>query len=277
MTIIDWVISNYNVLLVSGIIIAISVVIAKIASMIVRRRMYGNYSNNLSKITARFTYYLIVIIGLSLAAGNLGISLTSVVVAGGLLGIILGLAAQSSVSNLISGLLLIGDKPFKSGDFITYDNLTVSIIDVGLLSTQAATWDGINVRIPNSQLFNSNVMNYTKSVARLVRTQITLFYEEDLDRIEKAITKAFSAQWYTLVEPPPQAFAVEFTDSGIVMEIRVWTAGTTWGDLYFNMPIIITKTLKELGVKFAYPKRIYVDTDAAIEKDAQAKRPLSRK
>ena len=261
MTIIDWALANYNELFVSGAIILVSIVIAKIASVIIRRRMYGSYSNHIAKLTGRFAYYVIVIVGLLLAIGNMGISLSSIIVAGGLAGIVLGLAAQSSVSNLIAGILLIGDKPFKSGDFITYGDLTVGIIEVGLLSTQAATWEGVRVRIPNNQLFNSNVMNYTRSVARLVRTQITLFYEEDFDRIAKAISDAFAKQWYVLVEPAPQVFAVQFTNTGVVLELRVWTAGTTWGNLYFEMPKMITDTLKGLGVKFAYQKQIYVDVE----------------
>ncbi|MDE1851144.1 MAG: mechanosensitive ion channel family protein [Candidatus Micrarchaeota archaeon] len=252
--------AQYTNAIFAVIVFVVGLLIAKAVAVVVKRRMYGKYSNNVTNITSRFVYYGIVVIAVVAGFAELGISIGSALVAGGFLGIVIGLAAQSSVSNLIAGILLIVDKPFKVGDFVTYGDITAGIIEIGFLSTKVATWEGVPVRIPNGQLFNSNVYNYTKAVARMVRTQITLIYEEDMDRVMKAVTDAFKEQWYVLVEPAPTAFPIQFTDSGIIIEVRVWTTGANWGDLYFAMPRIIAKTMKRMNVKFAYPKRVYLES-----------------
>lgn len=81
----------------------------------------------------------------------------------------IGLAAQQTLSNFFSGILLLIERPFKVGDFINYNNNIGMIVDIGLLSTKIKSWEGYFIRIPNNELFNSSVINYTNSVARLVR------------------------------------------------------------------------------------------------------------
>lgn len=259
MTLIDWAITHTADLLVSLAILAVSVGIAKLFSVLIRRRMHGNYSESLTKITARFAYYLIIFVGLAAAVGNLGVNLTSVLVAGGFLGIVLGLAAQSSVSNLIAGLLLIVDRPFNIGDSVTYGTDTATVTDIGLMSTKVATWEGVQLRIPNNSLFTSSLYNYTKSVARMARVQFYLKDREDLGRVTAALSRKLSDQWYVLLDPAPLAFAAAFSDYGITVEVRAWTAGTTWNELYFTMPQMVNDTLKAMGVEFAYPKRTIID------------------
>lgn len=270
MTIIDWALVHTADLIVSLAIIAVSVGIAKLFSKLIRRRMHGNYSENLTKIASRFVYYLIIIIGLAAAVGNLGVDLTSVLVAGGFLGIVLGLAAQSSVSNLIAGLLLIVDRPFNIGDQIAYGTDTANIIDIGLMSTKVATWEGVQMRIPNSALFTSSLYNYTKSVARMMRVQFYLEDREDLGRVAGALNRKLSEQWYVLIDPPPLTFALAFSDYGVTVEARAWTAGTTWNDLYYSMPQIINDTLRAMRVEFAYPKRTIVEEHAAAKRKGAA-------
>ncbi len=261
--ILSWVLTNYVKLIISAAIIIVGLVIGNLFSVIIRRRMHKDYSIQTSKLAGKAIYYLISAIAIIIAIGNLGINLGSALVAGGFLGIVVGFAAQSSISNLIAGIFIIMDKPFKIGDFISYQDMSVGIIDIGFFSTKAAIWDGRQVRIPNNQLFNSNIMNYTRSIARLVRAQFNLFYEEDINRVIPKIISEFEKEWFVLIEPAPQVFTSNFSDKGITVEVRVWTAGTTWGLLNFSMIKTIVDTLKSIGVKFAYPKMI-IETEKTI-------------
>lgn len=260
--IVTWLVSNYVKLIVSAVIVAVGVGIGRILSVAVRRKLHKDYSLQTAKLAGRAVYYVVSALAIIAALGNLGISLSSALVAGGFLGIVVGFAAQSSFSNLIAGVFIMLDKPFKISDFIGYDNLALQVIDIGFFSTKAATWDGMQLRIPNNQLFNSNITNYTRSVARLVRAQFTLIYEEDINRVIPAIASAFKKEWFVLIEPAPQVFATEFSDKGVTMEVRVWTAGSTWGTLYFSMVSTIAYALKDLKVKFAYPRMMYSPDNA---------------
>ena len=162
------------------------------------------------------------------------VDLTGALVAGEIIGMAIGFASQASISNLISGILPLLEKPFKLGDFIHVGDMVGAIVEMGLLSTTMVTWDGIKVRIPSSELFNSNFRNYTASKVRVVRVDVQIPYSESIEKAAQAITSKLREQWYILEEPEPMAFAKEFANDGVVLEVRTWTPGSTWFTLYSN-------------------------------------------
>lgn len=254
--IISWVVGNYVNIAVSLLILVIGVGIGGILSVVIRRRMHKDYSLQTAKLAGKAVYYIVSALAIVFAIGNLGVNLGAALAAGGFLGIVVGFAAQSSVANLISGMFLIVDKPFKIGDYISYNNTSLQVTDITFFSTKGATWDGMQLRIPNNLIFNSDLINYSQSVARLVRAQFTIAFEADLNRAVSGVISAFKKQWFVLIEPAPQVFATEFSDKGITIEARVWTGGSTWGSLYFSMQSTIVDALRHSKVKFAYPRMI---------------------
>lgn len=142
--------------------------------------------------------------------------MTGALVAGGMTGMVIGFASQASISNLISSILPLLEKPFKLGDFIHVGDMVGAVVEMGLLSTTMATWDGIKVRIPSSELFNSNFRNYTASKVRVVRVDVQIPYLGSIEKAAQAITSKLREQWYILEEPEPMAFAKEFANDGVV-------------------------------------------------------------
>jgi len=151
---------------------------------------------------------------------------------------------------------LMTERPFKIGDFINYNGNVGMVVDVGLLSTKIQSWEGYYVRIPNNELFNSPLINYSNSRARLVRVQFTIPFEHDLNKVINTIQKKLNNQWYILAEPAPIVFPVQFNENGVLLEARAWTSGNTWFTLYSQMAALIEDSLKELGVPYSYPRRI---------------------
>ena len=127
---------------------------------------------------------------------------------------------------------------------------------MGLLSTTKATWDGIKVRIPSSELFNSNFRNYTASKVRVVRVDVQIPYLGSIEKAAQAITSKLREQWYILEEPEPMAFAKEFANDGVVLEVRAWTPGSTWFTLYSNLPKLVKDALDEAGIDIPFPQRV---------------------
>ena len=113
--------------------------------------------------------------------------MTAALVAGGFLGIVIGFAAQASISNFISGLLLVLERPFKIGDFIHIGNTVGMVAEIGVMSTTLVTWDGVRVRIPSSQIFNSDFRNYTASRVRLVSVEVRIPHSASIDRAVEVI------------------------------------------------------------------------------------------
>ena len=242
--------------------ITISVIIARQVTKIIRRRLHEKAPVHVIQNISKVSSYIIILIGLAIAIRQLeipGIRLTELLIAGGFIGIVIGLAAQQTLSNFFAGILLVVERPFKIGDFINYNNNIGMITDIGLLSTKIQSFEGFYIRIPNSALFNSAVINYTSSIARMVRIQFTIPFEADVKRVVETLLNKFNQQWYILVEPPPVVFPVQFLENGIQMEARAWTAGKTWFQLFSSVASLIEETLKELGIPYTYPKRIITE------------------
>ncbi|HLI46498.1 MAG TPA: mechanosensitive ion channel family protein, partial [Geobacterales bacterium] len=179
---------------------------------------------------------------------------------------VIGLAAQPTLSNFIAGILLMTERPFKIGDFINYSGNVGMVVDVGLLSTKIQSWEGYYVRIPNNELFNSPLINYSNSKARLVRVQFTIPFEHDLKKVIQEVQNKLNEQWYVLADPGPVVFPIQFNDNGILIEARAWTSGNTWFTLYSQMPSLIEEVLKNLGVPYSYPRRILTEDRDIINK-----------
>ncbi len=233
--------------------------VGKRLSLLVRRRLHEKAPKHVIQNASKTVYYLVILIGVAIAIRALeipGLTLTELLIAGGFIGIVIGLAAQQTLSNLFAGILLLIERSFKIGDFINYGNNVGMVVDIGFLSTKVQSWEGFSIRIPSSQLFNSVTINYSSSIVRLVKVNFTVPYETDINKVIEAMINKLNQEWYVLVEPPPRIFPIQFAENGITIEVRAWTSGKTWFELYSNLPRLVENTLKELGIPYSYPKRI---------------------
>lgn len=240
--------------------VVIAVVIALFISKLIERALRRTLVKRLSKTAidnlAKLTRYAIIVLAIVVALASLGVDLTGALVAGGIIGIVIGFAAQASISNLISGILLLLERPFKIGDFIHVGDVVGAVVEVGLLSTTIVTWEGVKVRIPSSELFNSSFKNYSASRIRLVRIDVQIPYSASIDKAIDAISSNLRKQWYVLEEPEPMIFAKEFANDGVVLEVRAWTSGSTWFTLYSNLPKLVKEALDEVGIEIPFPQRV---------------------
>lgn len=179
----------------------------------------------LSKLASIFIYSVAVLISLH----YLGYNVTALLAGMGIAGIGLSLAAKDSLSNVIAGILLVLDKPFVPGDRIEIWNPPPNqstwgdVMEVGLRSTKVRTTDNITIIIPNSQLMNRDIINYTQdSPSMRLRIPVSVSYESNLETVEKVLISAVKGIEGILDSPPPQVIVNEFGESSINVEVRVW-------------------------------------------------------
>ncbi|MEM0467956.1 MAG: mechanosensitive ion channel family protein [Pyrobaculum sp.] len=256
MDIIGWLQANWLNLIYVAFVIIVALFISVFIERAVRRALLNKVAKPVIDNIAKFIRYSILILASVIALASLGFDITGALVAGGFLGLVIGLAAQTSISNFISGVLLMFERPFSLGDYIHIGDVVGAVVDIGILSTTIVTWDGVRVRIPNSQIYNSGFRNYTASRVRLVRIDVQIPYTASIDKAAEVITKKLREQWYVLEEPEPVVFAREFADSGIVLEVRAWTAGVTWFNLYSSLATLVKRALDEAGIEIPYPQRV---------------------
>jgi len=146
-------------------ILLLAVVIGKMVRINLRRILREKVPGATLVAIEKIAYYGIIFIGLMVALPYIGFSLSGLLVAGGILGIVIGFASQTVVSNLISGLFLMVEKPIKIGDGVNIGDVSGVVKDIRILSTTIRTYDGIYVRIPNDRVFSSNIQNYVAHVA----------------------------------------------------------------------------------------------------------------
>jgi small-conductance mechanosensitive channel len=188
--------------------------------------------------------------------GELGVKLTALLGAAGIVGIAVGFASQTSVSNIISGLFLISEKPFGVGDVIKI-GATVGIIQsIDLLSIKIRTFDNLFVRIPNEKILSSEVTNITRFPIRRMDFIFQVAYGQDLSRIYDLLADIARKNPWSLDEPQPVIVFNDFKESGVEILLGLWFAGSDYMDLKNSIMKEVTARFPEEGISFALPSRV---------------------
>lgn len=183
-----------------------------------KKRIKTETASSINKGITYVFWALMVLYFLSL----IGIDLKGVWGAAGIAGVAVGFAAQTSVSNLISGLFVLSEKAMKTGDFIEVDDVCGTIDSIGLLSVKIHTLDNQMVRIPNSTVINSDLKNYSTHKTRRFVLELPVSYEADLQKVLDVISKVPSECKTVLNKPAPSVFYDGFGEQGTILKIAVW-------------------------------------------------------
>ncbi len=237
-------------------ILLLAVFIGKIVRLNLRRILKEKMPKATLIAIEKIAYYSIVFIGLMVALPYIGFSLSGLLVAGGILGIVIGFASQTVVSNLISGLFLMVEKPIKIGDGVSIDNVSGVVKDIRILSTTIRTYDGIYVRIPNDRVFSSNIQNYVAHVARRFEYKIGIRYSDDAEKAVKIIKSLLEEHPLILKEPAPAIFVEELGESSVNLSIRIWAPSNHWFSVKTEMLWKIKVALEKEGIEIPFPQHV---------------------
>jgi small-conductance mechanosensitive channel len=208
----------------------------------------------------RLVYYAVIAIALFSALGVSGIDLSGLFLAGGIAGIVIGFATQSLFSNLISGIFLQIDKPMKVGDpvMITGKLPDVSgvVVEITTLSSRLRMFDGTYVRLPNSDVFLSEIRNYSNAAARRVEISVGVAYKENMDRVIEVVRKSLSDSPLVLVEPEPDIYVESLGDSAIQINIWCWVPFSVWFDIKKQLIQQIKRVLEANNIEIPFPQRV---------------------
>lgn len=194
-------------------------------------------------------------IAVATALGVLGIELGVLLGAAGIATVALGFAAQTSVSNLISGTFLMVEQPFVVGDVIEVDGITGEVLSIEGISVRLRTFDNILVRIPNETMLKSNVRNLTHFPIRRVDLKLSVAYREDLPRVRDLLLGIADRNTFALRDPAPLVIYTGFGDSGIEMQFSVWGARERFLDLRNSLYEDVKRTLDAEGIEIPFPHR----------------------
>ncbi len=235
-------------------VLSAGIVVAMFIRKIAFKALIRFVPRELTIILSRTVYYAIIIVFAISAFSILGIDLTGLVIAGGIVGIILGFALQSVTANFISGLFLFWERPLKPGDFIEIDGTLGRVVDINIMSTRIIGLNGVLIRIPNEKVFQSIIRNYTNTVTRTVEFTIGIAYKEDAEKAYNIIKTVLCEHPFVLAEPEPDVYVVELGNSSVDIRVRAWVPSKLWFSVMKELLWRIKKALTEAGIEIPFPQ-----------------------
>ncbi len=206
----------------------------------------------------KVTYYGLVILAIAAALDSLGFDLKVLLGAAGVLTVAIGFAAQTSASNLISGIFLMIERPFVVGNTVAVGDIRGEIVAIDLLSTKIRTFTNLMVRIPNETLVKSNIINYSFFPIRRLDLEVGVGYSSDLALVEQTIRETLMGHPLALRNPLPEVNMRAFGASSIDFDIHVWTqtesASIVKGEIYRAL----NNAFKSNNIEIPFPTRTII-------------------
>ena len=202
--------------------------------------------------------YLILVIGFFIILQTAGIDLTALSIVAGAVGIGIGFGLQTIASNFISGLIILFERPIKTGDRIEVGNIEGDVIEIGPRATTVVTNDNIAVIVPNSRFIGENVVNWSYTDQRVrFKIGVSVAYGSDPRMVEKLLLEVADENPDVLDNPAPGVRFLEFGDNGLLFELRAWSSSLLHrkGKLQSDLNFAIHRKFTEHGIEFPFPQR----------------------
>ncbi len=194
--------------------------------------------------------YFIVIIA---ALAEIGINVTSIITALGAGLVTAGLAMQSSLSNLASGVVIIINKPIKAGDIIEFEGLKGTVTEIKLFYTTLVSVDNHVITIPNSRLTDNNLVNLSTSDNRRLKLSYTISYSDDITKVKGILYTFISTVDGVLEDPAPAVYVGEHKSSGVEIIVYLWVKDDDdYWDVYYNMQENVKDLFDKNGITIPF-------------------------
>lgn len=201
------------------------------------------------------------------AAGVAGIPTTSFLAILGAAGLAIGLALQGSLSNFAGGVLLLILKPFKIGDFIESGSNMGTVHSIRVFNTTLKTPDNKTVIIPNSQISNASIINYSTEANRRVDMVFGISYSSDIDKTKEILNNIADSDTRVLAEPTKTIVLSALADSSVNFNFRVWVKKEDFWAVYFDTHEKVKKEFDKNGIEIPFPQRdIHINNKSNDEK-----------
>jgi MscS family membrane protein len=207
---------------------------------------------------------------------QLNIDITGILASATIISLVVGMALKETASNLVSGMMMVMDKPFEVGDKVTVMGVTGKVVDVGIMSTKIKTGQEHQVVIPNKSISGKEVINFAKggpedSPKRVnLRLNIGVGYDEEPAHIKQMLLDVVRECDYIIDNPAPTALFRDMLDSALLFRLNCWVRD--YSDEWVARDWILTRVLERCideGIDIPYPHmQLKYDSASLVEKEA---------
>lgn len=236
-------------------VLIIGMMLSKALMKIIKRTLHKTNidptaNSFLSSIISVLLHAIVAVIVLSV----LNVPMDSIVTVIGTAGLAIGLALQDSLANVAGGFLIMFTKPLKVGDLVKFGDITGTVKSVGILQTKLILGDQTIVVIPNGQVSEAVIINYSEKSQRRLDLEIGISYEDDFEKAKRLIHEIITAHPLALEDPAPLVRVGALGNNAVILYVKVWCDNGDYWDLHYDMHEMIKKSFDENGISFPYPQ-----------------------
>lgn len=195
---------------------------------------------------------LIIVLAVLIGASVLELSTEGLVVSLGTVALAIGLALKDSFANLANGILIIVNKPFRRGDFVSINGIEGKVHNIKLLTVELITFANLKIVLPNSTVLNGNVTNYSALAIRRVDMQFSVSYDSDMDKVEATLRKVAEEHPQVLKSMKINIYMSSHDSSAIVYEVKVWANNGDYFAIKHSFPRLVFDAFKKEGITIPF-------------------------
>ena len=207
---------------------------------------------------SRIIGYTMIAVGFYVAFQLVGVDLSSLAIIAASLGVGVGFGLQNIINNLVSGIIILAERPISIGDRIEVGGVAGRVTKIQIRSTTVVTNDNITMIVPNADFISNTVTNWSHGDPKVrIRVPVGVAYGSDLKLLQQLLLEAAAEHPKALRDPTPVVLFTEFGDSSLNFELGVWTQEMTATPIHFTseMNFIIEQKLRENGIEIPFPQR----------------------
>jgi small-conductance mechanosensitive channel len=235
--------------------LGVGLVLARVVAGVLSRGLRRHVSAQQAILVKRLSYYTLLALVITATLHQLGFRVGVLLGAAGIFTVAIGFAAQTSVSNLISGAFMIAERPFVAGDLLDVGGKIGEVVSIDLLSVKIRTFDNLMLRVPNETLIKSTFVNLTRFPIRRLDVQVGVAYKEDTEKVRKILFDVADRNPICLDEPPPLFIYKGYGDSALELQFSVWAKRQNFLLLKNSIQEEIKAAFDENGIEIPFPHR----------------------
>jgi len=230
--------------------------LANVAKLLAQRALRrAELTDSLTTLFTTITYYGIIILAIMLALAVVGVPLSSIVLAVGVVVIVLGVALQESLANFAATVLFLLFQPYKVGDTVQTAGVIGIVKEIQLFYTVILTFDNKLVTAPNGKIQDSNIINYSQMGKLRADVKVQISYQENIGQVKEILKGILAADERVLADPPATIVVLDFEDNGIEIGVRPFVKTADYWSMQFDLRERIKERFDEAGITIPFPQR----------------------